>query len=68
MKKLRVGVIGTGMIGSTTRAVPADAADVEVVAVADIREDEAKRVAEAQGCPMSSRTTRSCWRWTRLTR
>jgi predicted dehydrogenase len=52
MKKLRVGVIGTGMIGKHHLGQYREmAADVEVVAVADIREDEAKRVAEAQKVP-----------------
>lgn len=46
MKKLRVGVIGTGMIGKHHLNAYRDmAADVEIVAVADIREDEVKAVA-----------------------
>lgn len=50
MKKLRVGVIGTGMIGKHHLGQYQQmSADVEVVAVADIREDEARRVAETYG-------------------
>jgi len=52
-KTLKVGVIGTGMIG-TTAHIPAwksmsDAA--EIVAVADILEDRAKLVAESEDIP-----------------
>lgn len=45
MKKLKVGVIGTGMIGKSHLNQYKAMADVEIVAVADIREDEAQRVA-----------------------
>lgn len=45
MKKLKVGVIGTGMIGKSHLNQYKAMADVEIVAVADIREDEVKKVA-----------------------
>ena len=45
MKKLKVGVIGTGMIGKQHLNNYKPMPDVEVVAVADIRADEANRVA-----------------------
>jgi len=44
MKKLRVGVIGTGMIGKHHLNAYKSLPDVELVAIADIREDEAKKV------------------------
>lgn len=51
MKKLRVGVIGTGMIGKSHLNQYKPMEDVEVVAVADIREDEARRVAAEHDIP-----------------
>jgi predicted dehydrogenase len=49
MDKLRVGVIGTGMIGKQHLKTYADLPDAEVVAVADIRQDEADKVAAEHG-------------------
>lgn len=52
-QKLKVGVIGTGMI-ATAGHIPAWKSlkdDVEVAAVADIQEDRARLVAEAEGIP-----------------
>ncbi len=51
--KLKVGVIGTGMI-AVAGHLPAWknlADDVEVVGVADILEDRAQLVAETEGIP-----------------
>ena len=51
-KKLKVGVIGTGIIGkSHVRGYAGMSDDVEIVAVADLDEAEAKRVAEAHDIP-----------------
>ena len=53
MAKLKVGVIGTGMI-ATAGHIPAWKSledDVEIVAVADILEDRAKLVAKTEGIP-----------------
>lgn len=51
-KKVRVGVIGAGGIGTSVH-LPAYAAlpDVEIVAVADIIEERAKKAAERFGAP-----------------
>lgn len=51
MKKLKVGVIGTGMIGKHHVNQYKQITDVELVAVADIREDEARRVADEHAIP-----------------
>jgi predicted dehydrogenase len=45
MSKLRVGIIGTGQIGKQHLARYAELPDVEIVAVCDLRMDEATRVA-----------------------
>ena len=51
-KKLKVGVIGTGIIGkSHVRGYAGMSDDVEIVAVSDLDEAEAKRVAEAHDIP-----------------
>ena len=51
-KKLKVGVIGTGIIGkSHVRGYAGMSDDVEIVAIADLDEAEAKRVAEAHDIP-----------------
>ena len=49
MDKLRVGVIGTGMIGKHHLNAYKDMADAEVIAVADIRQEEADKVAAEHG-------------------
>lgn len=50
--KLKVGVIGTGIIGkSHVRSYQGMANDVEIVAVADLNVDEARRVAQEAGIP-----------------
>jgi predicted dehydrogenase len=49
--KLRAAVIGTGQIGKAHLRNYANMPDVELVAVCDIREDEAKRVAEMHNVP-----------------
>jgi predicted dehydrogenase len=51
MKKLKVGVIGTGMIGKHHLNAYKDMTDVEVLAVADLRQEEAARIAAEQGIP-----------------
>ncbi len=51
-KKLKVGVIGTGIIGkSHIRGYAGMSDDVEIVAVADLDEQEAKRVAAEYDVP-----------------
>ena len=49
--KVRVGVIGTGQIGKHHLRVYDEIPEAEVVAVCDIREDEARRVAQLYGVP-----------------
>ena len=50
--KLKVGIIGTGIIGkSHVRGYQSMPNDVEMVAVADIDESEAQRVAQEHGIP-----------------
>lgn len=50
--KLKVGVIGTGIVGkSHVRSYQGMANDVEVVAVADLNLEEARRVAQETGIP-----------------
>ena len=49
--KIRCGIIGTGMIGKTHINRYAEVGEAEVVAVADLREDEAQRVAQEHGIP-----------------
>jgi predicted dehydrogenase len=48
-KRLRAGVIGTGMIGKAHLNRYREIPEVEVVAVADLRKDEAERVAAEHG-------------------
>ncbi len=48
---IRIGVIGVGMIGKSHIAQYANIPDAQVVAVADINEAEARRVAEANRIP-----------------
>ena len=51
-KKLKVGVIGTGIIGKAhIRRYAGMSDDVEIAAVADLDEKEAKRVAKEHGIP-----------------
>lgn len=50
-EEIRVGVIGTGMIGKSHIKGYSGIPAAKVVAVADINEAEAKRVAEANGIP-----------------
>ncbi len=49
--KLRAGVIGTGIIGKHHLSGYANIADAEVVAVCDVREEEAQRAAEQFSVP-----------------
>ena len=50
--KLKIGIIGTGIIGkSHVRNYQSMQNDVEIVAVADINESEAQRVAQEYGIP-----------------
>ncbi len=51
MKKVRIAQIGTGQIGKHHLENYAKIPEAEVVAVCDIREDEARRVAERFGIP-----------------
>jgi len=44
--KVRIGVIGTGIIGKSHIRTYADIPEAEIVAIADLREDEAQRVAQ----------------------
>jgi len=50
-KKLKVGIIGTGQIGKHHIAGYKNIPDAEMVAVADLNEAEAKRVAAEYGIP-----------------
>ncbi len=50
-RRLKVGIIGTGQIGKSHLRKYQDIPEAEVVAVCDIREDEAQRVAEQFGVP-----------------
>jgi predicted dehydrogenase len=50
-KRIRAGIIGTGMIGKHHIRRYKDIAEVDLVAVADLRLDEAKRVAQENGIP-----------------
>ncbi|MHB1354360.1 MAG: Gfo/Idh/MocA family protein [Anaerolineae bacterium] len=49
--KVRIGVIGTGIIGKSHIKTYTDIPEVEIVAVADLREDEAQRVAQDYTIP-----------------
>ncbi|MCC6442165.1 MAG: Gfo/Idh/MocA family oxidoreductase [Armatimonadetes bacterium] len=49
--KIRLGIIGTGQIAKSHIATYKDVPEAEIVAVCDIREDEARRVAEQNGVP-----------------
>ena len=51
MPKVRLGIIGTGQIGKHHIKTYQDVADAEIVAVADLREDEAQRVARDYNIP-----------------
>ena len=51
MEKVRIGIIGTGQIGKAHLQNYAPIDEAEVVAVADLREDEARRVADEYGIP-----------------
>jgi len=50
-ERIRVGVIGTGQIGKSHIRRYQDIPEAEIVAVADIREDEAQRVAAQYSIP-----------------
>lgn len=49
--KVRIGVIGVGQIGKHHLRQYQEVPEAEVVAIADIREDEARRVAQEFGIP-----------------
>lgn len=49
--RIRCGIIGTGMIGKVHIARYKEVPEAQVLAVADLREDEAKRVAEQNDIP-----------------
>lgn len=49
--KVRVGIIGTGQIGKSHVRKYKEMPEVEMVAVADLREEEARRVAAEHGIP-----------------
>jgi predicted dehydrogenase len=49
--KVRIGVIGVGQIGKHHLRQYREVPEAEIVAVADIREDEARRVAQEFGVP-----------------
>lgn len=51
MDKVRIGLIGVGQIGKVHLQRYQEVPEAEVVAVADLRRDEAERVAEANGIP-----------------
>ncbi len=51
MSEVRIGVIGVGIIGKSHIRRYAEIPDAKVVAVADINEPEARRVAEEYGIP-----------------
>jgi len=50
-KQIRAGVIGAGMIGKAHLHNYSEMPEVEVVGLADLREDEAQRVAAQHGIP-----------------
>jgi predicted dehydrogenase len=50
-EKVRVGVIGTGQIGKSHLKNYSNIAEVEIVAVSDINEQEAQRVAGEYSIP-----------------
>jgi len=50
-EKIRVGVIGTGQIGTSHIRRYQDILDAEVVAIADIRKAQAEKVAQQYGIP-----------------
>src|SRR5438874_11308386 len=49
--RIRVGMIGTGQIGKSHIRRYQDIPEADIVAVADLREDEAQRVAEQYHIP-----------------
>jgi predicted dehydrogenase len=49
--KVRIGIIGTGIIGKSHIRNYAEVPEAEIVAVCDLREDEAQRVAQEFGIP-----------------
>ncbi|HEY65500.1 MAG TPA: Gfo/Idh/MocA family oxidoreductase [Caldilineae bacterium] len=51
-EKVRIGIIGVGQIGKAHLQTYMDIPEAEVVAVVDIREDEARRVAERFNVPL----------------
>lgn len=51
--KVRIGIIGTGMIGKAHIQRYKQIPEAEIVAVADIRLDEAQRVAQDNGIPQA---------------
>ncbi|MBM3189262.1 MAG: Gfo/Idh/MocA family oxidoreductase [Chloroflexi bacterium] len=50
-EKVRIGIIGVGQIGKRHVQLYREIPDAELVAVADLREDEAQRVAAENGIP-----------------
>jgi len=50
-EKIRLGIIGTGQIGKVHIKRYQEIPEVEIVAVADLREDEARRVAQKHSIP-----------------
>ncbi|MBS4195993.1 Gfo/Idh/MocA family protein [Lederbergia citri] len=51
MRKIRIGVIGVGQIGKSHLSNYASIPDAEIVAVCDVNEQEARRVAEQYNIP-----------------
>jgi len=49
--KVRIGIIGTGIIGKSHIRNYAEIPEAEIVAVCDLREDEAQRVAQENDIP-----------------
>jgi len=49
--KIRIGIIGVGQIGKQHVRKYADVPEAEIVAIAELREDEAARVAQENGIP-----------------
>jgi predicted dehydrogenase len=49
--KVRLGIIGTGQIGKHHLGQYREIPEAEIVAVADLRVDEAERVAREHGVP-----------------
>ena len=50
MEQVRVGVIGVGMMGSNHVRVLSELDDAKLVAVCDVREENARTIAEKYRC------------------